>query len=108
MSRHPDSQKKKSLPQEASQKNTKRVHGNSADDQRQRLLAHLREHGSIDTLTARKRLDILMPAARIFELRAMGFVLPLVWVRRHTEAGRSHRVGKYLWTGDAKRTEASQ
>ena len=72
---------------------------NTAEDQRQRLLAYVQEHGSVDTLTARRELDILMPAARVFELRAMGYALPLIWVRRETDVGKVHRVGQYVWTG---------
>ena len=73
--------------------------GNTAEDQRQRLLVYAQEHGSVDTLTARRELDILMPAARVFELRAMGYPLPLIWVRRQTDSGKVHRVGLYCWTG---------
>ena len=79
--------------------NNRQVDGNSSEAQRQRLLAYAQEHGSVDTLTARRELDILMPAARVFELRAMGHALPLIWVRRQTDAGKMHRVGLYCWTG---------
>jgi hypothetical protein len=41
----------------------------SARSQRARLLRYLRENGRIDTKEARSKLDIMSPAARIFELR---------------------------------------
>lgn len=91
-------EKEDGAPGDANEK-TKHSNGNSAEAQRQRLLAYVQEHGSVDTLTARRELDILMPAARVFELRAIGYPLPLIWVRRQTDAGKVHRVGKYLWTG---------
>jgi len=40
--------------------------------QQQRLLQYLQEHGRIDTFTARSVLDIVSPAARIFELKKQG------------------------------------
>jgi hypothetical protein len=44
---------------------------NSAHSQRMRLLEKLRE-SNVTTIEARRDLDILMPAARVFELRAIG------------------------------------
>jgi hypothetical protein len=41
----------------------------SARSQCARLLRHLREHGRIDTCEARSRLEIMSPAARIFDLK---------------------------------------
>ncbi|QVL46680.1 MAG: hypothetical protein KFB96_12945 [Thiocapsa sp.] len=41
----------------------------SARSQCARLLRHLREHGRIDTREARSRLDIMSPAARVYDLR---------------------------------------
>lgn len=53
-------------------------HGNtSANAQRTRLLARL-QLGPVDTITARRELSILMPAARIKELRDCGHD-----IRRH-------------------------
>lgn len=65
--------------------------------QRQRLLGWLQEKGSISTLEARASLDILMPAARIFELRHDGnFNIQLYWTEEFTESGIKHRVGRYI------------
>lgn len=54
--------------------------GNSAEAQRQRLLAAIHQRGSISTLEARRPdLDIMAPAARIMELRKKGE--PILTVR---------------------------
>ncbi|MEW9624693.1 helix-turn-helix domain-containing protein [Rhodanobacter geophilus] len=57
--------------------------------QRQRLLAHLR-HDSIDTITARRRLNIMMPAARVKELRDQGHNIATVRISRADTEGRQH------------------
>jgi hypothetical protein len=90
----------------AADENEQLPHSNGAAQQRARLLRHLQHHGQIDTLTARRKLDILMPAARVFELRAMGHLISLVWVVRETECGKPHRVGLYVWGGSGE--EATQ
>lgn len=78
--------------------NNTRAHSNSSAAQRQRLMDWLREHGMIDTITARKVLDILMPAARVHELRhRYGHQIDMVWVQQPTDCGRMHRVGQYVF-----------
>lgn len=57
--------------------------------QRQRLLTHLR-HDSIDTIAARGRLNIMMPAARVKELREAGHHIVTVRVGRYDDQGRAH------------------
>lgn len=69
--------------------------GNTTHAQRNRLLAYLHTK-PIDTVTARKELDILMPAARVFELRQQGYDISTVRVDRVTDAGISHRVALYV------------
>lgn len=60
----------------------------SAETQRRRLHAYLRDHGNISTIEARAELAIMAPAARVWELR-------------HDEGHRiiterdSHRVARY-------------
>lgn len=93
--------KKKSaggLPKPTS-KITKRVHSNSSQAQRQRLLTWLRTHGRIDTITARRELDILGVAPRIFELRhRFGHAIDTVWTKQPTELeGKLHRVALYVF-----------
>ena len=70
--------------------------GNSANEQRARLLERLKL-SPVDTITARHELDILMPAARVHELRhKYGLVIDLVWIKQPTNCGKLHRVGKYV------------
>jgi hypothetical protein len=66
-------------------------HPNSLSAQRQRILDRLRM-GSADTLTLRRELDVLMPAARIHELiHKFGEPILSTRVTRETESGRKHR-----------------
>ncbi len=74
---------------------------NSAEAQRQRLSNHLHTHGSITTCEARRKLDILCPAARVMELRRSGLEIDLIWVDDLSEVGQPHRVGRYILTGEA-------
>jgi len=77
--------------------------GSAAENQRERLLAALRKHGSITTIDARRFLDILNPHARIWELRnRFGEQIETVWVYQETEKGKPHRVGKYVLMVKAK------
>lgn len=69
--------------------------GNSASAQRARLLQRLRI-APLDTLEARKMLDILMPAARICELRKQGNRIDTVRVARPTDEGKLHSVALYV------------
>ena len=69
--------------------------GNSLEAQRTRLLDWLRQR-SISTLEARRHLDILMPAARVFELRERGFSISTQRVRECTAAGKPHSVARYV------------
>lgn len=73
--------------------------GNSASAQRARLLAHLKA-APLDTLEARKLLDILMPAARICELRKQGKRIDTVRVMRPTDEGKLHSVALYVLHGE--------
>jgi hypothetical protein len=69
--------------------------GNSASAQRARLLIRLRLM-PVDTITARRELDILMPAARICELRKQGRQIDTVRVMRPTDEGKLHSVALYV------------
>ncbi|MDD2722185.1 MAG: helix-turn-helix domain-containing protein [Gallionella sp.] len=88
--------KDKGAPSHGTPSKTPRFHFNSAHAQRQRLLAYMRQFFQIDTLTARRDLDILMPAARVLELRRRGYQIETVWVNRPTDCGKIHRVGLYV------------
>ncbi len=71
---------------------------NASHNQRLRLLDYLKTHGAITTLQARSELDILAPAARIFELRHnYGYSINKVDVADYTEAKRKHTgIAKYV------------
>lgn len=68
-----DSTDRKAAPDSPSGRGSKRSRVNhppeAAPSQRRRLLRYLRDHGRADTLTIRRRLHILAPAARVWELR---------------------------------------
>lgn len=84
-------------------KNSKQADGNTRAAQQQRLLDYLRKHGSIDTVTARRELDTMMPAARIFELRhEQGYSIISHRVRRETDYGRTHSVALYTLMGEPR------
>lgn len=71
----------------------------SAAAQRLRLLAHLR-HEAIDTIAARRDLNIMMPAARVKELREGGHNIQTMRVDRYDDQGRKHsRVAVYSLIG---------
>ncbi len=80
--------------------------GNSIKEQCGRLLAELRLH-PVSTLMARELLDILAPAARVFELRYVyGFNIQTYWKTEQTSCGKKHRVAEYVllsgkWEGKA-------
>lgn len=75
--------------------------GNAAEAQRARLLDWLRRR-PISTLEARQALDILMPAARVFELRERGFFIQTVRVHECTAVGKRHSVALYVLATEAK------
>lgn len=79
---------KKKADQQASPKNTAH-HNTSSEAQRARLLARLKA-GPIDTITARRELNILMPAARIKELREAGFPIETQRITLIDDHGRNH------------------
>jgi hypothetical protein len=75
----------------------------SNEAQRSRLIDALK-CGPITTLDARKNLDILMPGARVFELRHIyGYPIETMRVQQPTDSGKLHNVAKYyLPTKEAK------
>ena len=71
---------------------------NTSHNQRLRLLNYLKTHGTITTLQARSELDILAPAARIWELRhRQGHNIKRVNVADYTKAKHKHTgIAKYV------------
>ena len=87
----------KGAPSHGTPSKTPHSDSNSAHDQRQRLLEWLQLHGKIDTIAARNELDILMPAARVWELKHnFGHPIDKVWINRPTDCGKLHRVALYV------------
>ena len=71
--------------------------GNSAASQRQRILAHLRENGSLTTLSARGQLDICHPGMLLCELRKAGYRIQTIWVFEAIAPGKPmHRIANYI------------
>lgn len=80
--------KKNGQPLKASHTNSP-LKNSTAAAQRQRLLARL-EQGPVDTLTARRELNILHPAGRIDELRNRGHQIATHRISVTDEHGFSH------------------
>ncbi len=68
---------------------------NSTAAQRNRILDFLRVR-PLDTLTARKELDVMHPAARVMELRKRGFRIKTIEIDRASDCGKIHRVACYV------------
>ena len=58
--------------------------------QRDRVLAYLREHGTLTVREAVEVLNIMSAPKRIEELRKMGYAIPLEWAQ--TETGSRYGV----------------
>ena len=71
------------------------TNGNTAIAQRKRILDFLRIC-PLDTLTARKELDVMHPAARVMELRKLGFGIKTIEIDRQSDCGKIHRVACYV------------
>lgn len=68
----------------------------SGDAQRKRLMDAL-HCGPVTTIEARRNLDILMPAARIYELKHLhGHDIQTIRIRQETDSGKLHCVAKYV------------
>jgi predicted HTH transcriptional regulator len=72
---------------------------NSTNNQQAKLLDYLQEHGSITTAQARKELDVMSPAPRIMELKALGYSIVTLcdnWISDH---GINHKgIARYVLT----------
>ncbi|MFZ1852564.1 MAG: helix-turn-helix domain-containing protein [Nitrosomonas sp.] len=70
------------------------INGNTAIAQRKRILDFICIR--LDTLTARKELDVMHPAARVMELRKQGIEIKTIKIDRPSDCGRIHRVACYV------------
>jgi hypothetical protein len=86
--------KRKTSP--ATKQGQSNIHGNSIAAQQQRLDAELRKN-PVSTTYAREYLDILMPAARVWELRHIkGLNIKTHWKTIQTACGNKHRLAEYV------------
>ncbi|WP_288657845.1 MULTISPECIES: helix-turn-helix domain-containing protein [Pseudomonas] len=97
----------KKADQQASPKKS-RIHDTSTNAQRTRLLSCL-QAGPVDTISARRDLNIMMPAARIKELREAGHPIRTQRITLTDDQGRTHHgiALYYLGTGSASAREAA-
>ncbi len=68
----------------------------SAEAQRKRLIDAL-HCGPVTTIEARRNLDILMPAARVHELRHQyGYRIETQRIHQPTDSGKLHSIARYV------------
>ncbi|MFC3909002.1 helix-turn-helix domain-containing protein [Legionella dresdenensis] len=82
-------------------KSKRPLHDNSSSSQRARLLKYLKAYSQLSTLHARQHLGILHPCGRIMELRRRGHQIETHWVIEIDSNGVLHRVGLYIYKGNA-------
>jgi len=88
--------KEKGHPQAAPKHTDSHYADLSAEAQRKRLIDAL-HCGPITTIEARRNLDILMPAARIHELKHKhGYDIQTFRIRQETDSGKLHSIAKYV------------
>lgn len=75
------------------------IPGNSAESQRERLMAAMLLVGYITTFEASRYLDCYDPRPRIHELRCQGQPIKTTMRQEQTESGKYHRVGAYFLEG---------
>jgi len=82
--------------QQGSQKTTQKSYSSTLSAQRERILTRLKIE-PLSTIQARHELDILAPAARVFELRhSYGYNIFTLWLSQETPCGNLHRVALYI------------
>lgn len=74
----------------------RRQRGNSAKNQRERIMEGLKTHGALTTIDMRRHLDVMSPASRVWELKRAGEPIEKKWVNQATDCGKTHRVGLYV------------
>ncbi|MEH6365558.1 MULTISPECIES: helix-turn-helix domain-containing protein [Pseudomonas] len=81
---------KNKADQQASSKNS-HLNNTSVHAQRARLLERFHQVGSVTTIAARNDLNIMMPAARVKELRELGHPIKTHRITMTDEQGRTHQ-----------------
>lgn len=89
MSRPQIRQRPAATGRQSKTKNLSCLNDTTASAQRHRLLARLK-HRAIDTITARRDLNVMHPAMRVKELRDEGHNIVTVRVGRYDDQGRAH------------------
>lgn len=72
-----------------------RFKGEATATQCDRLLAAMRELGSVTTYEAMRHLDIYDPRPRKLSLVRAGYDVVTTWRTTETESGEKHRIGVY-------------
>jgi hypothetical protein len=72
-----------------------RFKGEASATQGDRLLAAMRELGSVTTYEAMRHLDIYDPRPRKLSLVRAGHDVVMTWRTAQTESGDTHRIGVY-------------
>jgi len=81
---------------EAAQISNQSSNDNSASTQRARVIQALRT-GPKTTIELRRDWGVMQPAARVFELKARGYIIVTTPVSAHTDDGALHRgVARYV------------
>lgn len=89
--------KKTAAPREEGSRQFSHLNNTSIRAQRERLLSALIELGSVNTLFARDRLNVMHPGGRVMELRRMGHGIITQRITIHDRDGRRHiNVARYI------------
>jgi len=64
--------------------------------QRRRIGDYLLAHGRATTIELRDNCNAMMPAARILEMRRLGWSIATVWIWANDAQGRPHRCALYV------------
>ncbi|MBV1959877.1 MAG: helix-turn-helix domain-containing protein [Pseudomonadales bacterium] len=89
---------KKATPDQENSPSKQQPHDNSTAMQRTRLSNALDEVGprGLSTIELREDYDIMSPAPRVLELRALGFQIETLWIVDENSQGNVHRCARYV------------
>lgn len=91
---------------EAAQISNQKLNDNSASTQRARVIQALRT-GPKTTIELRRDGGVMQPAARVFELKARGYIIVTTPVSAHTDDGVTHcGVARYVLLQEPRSPES--
>jgi len=91
---------------EAAQISNQTLNDNSASTQRARVIQGVRT-GPKTTIELRRDWGVMQPAARVFELKARGYIIVTTPVGAHTDDGALHRgVARYVLLQEPRSPES--